>query len=97
MNTNMNTVQSMNSRSFQSQESFINKVLDYKDPTRGTEDTLEARVISSVSSWLERKVAESPGCVQRFVCESFKTGETLEGPSYFLMAVSKYKLFTHYI
>ena len=35
-------------------------------------------------------MSESPGCVERFVCESFKTGETLDGPSYFLMAVSKY-------
>ena len=27
--------------------------------------------------------------VQRFVCESFRAGESLEGPSYVLMAVSK--------
>jgi len=33
-------------------------------------------------------VAESPGCVERFVCESFRTGENLDGPSYILMAVS---------
>ena len=67
-------------------------ILDYNNPTRGTEDTLRSRVLSSVSSWVENKVLESPGCVERFVCESFKTGETLDGPSYFLMAVSKYFL-----
>merc|ERR1719362_1863804 len=85
----MNTVESMNSRrSFQSQASFMQDVLDYNDPTRGAEDTLRSRVLSSVSSWVENKVLESPGCVERFVCESFKTGETLDGLSYFLMAVS---------
>ena len=58
--------------------------------TRASEDmSLKARVIDSVSSWLERRVSQSPGCVERFVCESFSTGEMLSGPSYALMAVSK--------
>ena len=74
MNVNMNMVQSMNKRSYE---------------TRGEDTSLRARVMSSVATWLDNKVAESPGCVERFVCESFRTGELLEGPSYFLMAVSK--------
>ena len=89
MNSNMNDVMSMNSRrSFESEASF-NHMLTDNNSTRGAKDTLRSRVLSSVSSWLEMKVSESPGCVERFVCESFKTGETLDGPSYVLMAVSK--------
>merc|ERR1719232_1893260 len=85
----MNDVMSMNSRrSFHSQASLNSLNLVDKDFTRGADDTLRSRVLSSVSTWLDKKVAESPGCVERFVCESFKTGETLDGPSYFLMAVS---------
>ena len=45
---------------------------------------------SSVRTWLEEKVEESPGCVERFVCETYRTGESLQGPAYFLMALSKY-------
>ena len=43
-----------------------------------------------VTAWLEEKVAESPGCVERFVCETFRTGQSLQGPAYYLMALSKY-------
>ena len=74
MNTNMNMVMSMNKRSF-----------DHSHQN----DTLKARVLDSLSSWVNAKVKESPGCIERFVCEAFKTGETLEGLSYLLMAVSK--------
>ena len=45
---------------------------------------------AGVTAWLEEKVAESPGCVERFVCETFRTGQSLQGPAYYLMALSKY-------
>merc|ERR1712079_869950 len=38
---------------------------------------------SSVTAWLEEKVEESPGCVERFVCETYRTGQTLQGPAYY--------------
>merc|ERR1711978_178411 len=34
----------------------------------------QARVISSISSWANDKAKENPGCVERFVCETYKTG-----------------------
>ena len=45
---------------------------------------------TGVTAWLERKVEESPGCVERFVCETYRTGQSLQGPAYVLMALSKY-------
>ena len=45
---------------------------------------------AGVTAWLEEKVEESPGCVERFVCETHRTGQSLAGPAYYLMALSKY-------
>ena len=45
---------------------------------------------TGVTAWLEKKVEESPGCVERFVCETYSTGQSLQGPAYYLMALSKY-------
>merc|ERR1711874_781706 len=33
-------------------------------------------------------VAENPGCVERFVCETYRTGETLNGVPYLLMSLT---------
>ena len=52
---------------------------------QGTKD----RMVESISSWATEKVRESPGCVERFVCETYRTGESLSGLAYFLMALSK--------
>ena len=46
-------------------------------------------MVESISSWAMEKVRESPGCVERFVCETYRTGESLSGLAYFLMALSK--------
>ena len=76
MNVNMNMVTSMNKKR--------------RSLTRANEDkSLKGRVLDSVSNWLEMRVSQSPGCVERFVCESFSTGEMMTGPGYALMAVSK--------
>ena len=45
---------------------------------------------AGLTAWLEEKVGESPGCVERFVCETYRTGQSLQGPAYYLMALSKY-------
>ena len=52
------------------------------------EDT-QARVIESISTWANDKAKENPGCVERFVCETYKTGETMTGVPYLLMSLTK--------
>ena len=52
------------------------------------EDT-QARVIESISTWANDKAKENPGCVERFVCETYKTGETMSGVPYLLMSLTK--------
>jgi len=51
------------------------------------EDT-QARVIESISTWANDKAKENPGCVERFVCETYKTGETMSGVPYLLMSLT---------
>merc|ERR1719266_96444 len=51
------------------------------------EDT-QARVIERVSNWANDKAKENPGCVERFVCETYRTGETLSGVPYLLMSLT---------
>ena len=52
------------------------------------EDT-QARVIESISTWANDKAKENPGCVERFVCETYKTGETMSGIPYLMMSLTK--------
>ena len=49
----------------------------------------KSRMVESISSWTMEKVRGSPGCVERFVCETYKTGETLSGLAFLLMSLSK--------
>merc|ERR1711971_234739 len=51
------------------------------------EDT-QARVIESISTWANNKAKDNPGCVERFVCETYKTGETMTGVPYLLMSLT---------
>ena len=46
-------------------------------------------LVPGLMSWLEEKVGERPGCVERFVCETYRTGESLHGAAYVLMYISK--------
>jgi hypothetical protein len=32
---------------------------------------------------------ENPGCVERFICETYRTGETLSGLPYLVMSLTK--------
>jgi hypothetical protein len=32
---------------------------------------------------------ENPGCVERFICETYRTGETLTGLPYLFMSLTK--------
>merc|ERR1712115_113991 len=47
-----------------------------------------ARIVESISSWVNDKAKENPGCVENFVCEMYKTGETMSGIPYLLMSLT---------
>jgi len=51
---------------------------------RGTWD----RVTDGVYKWAENRVRSSPECVERFVCETYRTGENLEGVGYIFLKVA---------
>jgi hypothetical protein len=48
----------------------------------------QARVIQSISDWAGDKAKENPGCVERFICETYKTGETMSGLPYLMMSLT---------
>jgi len=48
----------------------------------------QARVVESISDWANDKARENPGCVERFVCETYKTGETMNGLPYLAMSLT---------
>jgi len=47
-----------------------------------------ARIVESISSWVNDKAKENPGCVENFVCEMYKTGETMSGLPYLVMSLT---------
>jgi len=47
-----------------------------------------ARIVESISSWVNDKAKENPGCVEHFVCEMYKTGETMSGLPYLVMSLT---------
>ena len=49
----------------------------------------QSRILDSVSNWVTDKAKTNPGCVERFVCESYRTGENMNGIPYFLMTLTK--------
>ena len=49
----------------------------------------QGKVVDSIVTWAKDKARENPGCVERFVCEMYKTGETLNGIPYLLMSITK--------
>merc|ERR1712029_1181153 len=48
----------------------------------------QGKVVDSIISWARDKAKENPGCVERFVCEMYKTGETMSGIPYILMSIT---------
>lgn len=48
----------------------------------------QARILDSVTTWATEKAKENPGCVERFVCESYRTGETMSGIPYLFMSLT---------
>jgi len=48
----------------------------------------ESRIVDRVNDFLKAGAKENPGCVERFVCETYRTGETMEGIPYLLMQLT---------
>merc|ERR1711892_1556129 len=74
----LSTVMGQNSKRLQSFLRDDKQVVDVVEPQKLSlfarlvgEDT-QARVIESISSWANDKAKENPGCVERFVCETYK-------------------------
>jgi len=51
-------------------------------------DGAQSRIIDSLNSWVVSKAKSNPGCVERFVCETYRTGETLNGVPYMAYSLS---------
>lgn len=51
-------------------------------------DGAQSRIIDSLNSWVVSKAKRNPGCVERFVCETYRTGETLNGVPYMAYSLS---------
>lgn len=48
----------------------------------------QSRILDSIYRWFEARVRANPGCVRRFVCETYRTGESMDGVAYLLMKVT---------
>ena len=49
----------------------------------------QSRIVDRVNDFLKAGAEDNPGCVERFVCETYRTGETMEGIPYLLMQLTK--------
>lgn len=58
---------------------FVDSVLG-----SGTQD----RIVASVNNWVANKAKTNPGCVERFVCETYRTGENMQGIPYLFMSLT---------
>merc|ERR1719245_1047506 len=38
-------------------------------------DGVQARIVTSLNEWILEKARTNPGCVERFVCETYRTGK----------------------
>merc|ERR1711988_1950051 len=48
----------------------------------------QSRIVTQVSDWLVDKATSNPGCVERFVCETYRTGASLNGIPYGVMQLT---------
>lgn len=51
-------------------------------------DGVQSRIVTSLNNWIVDKARTNPGCVERFVCETYRTGETLSGIPYLAMSMT---------
>ena len=52
-------------------------------------DGAQSRIVGQINDWVVERAAQNPGCVERFVCEMYRTGETLSGIPYLTMQLTK--------
>jgi len=51
-------------------------------------DGAQARIVDGFNGWIVSKARNNPGCVERFVCETYRSGESLNGVSYVAMSLA---------
>jgi len=51
-------------------------------------DGAQSRIVEGVNSWVVSKARNNPGCVERFVCETYRTGESLNGVPYVAASIA---------
>jgi len=76
------------------EDSIDNRIIDI-ELDEETEDIslvdsffAQSRIVDRVNDFLKAGAKENPGCVERFVCETYRTGETMEGIPYLLMQLT---------
>jgi len=76
------------------EDTLDNRILDIElkeeEEDEGLLDSFfaQSRIVDQVNGFLKTRAKKNPGCVERFVCEAYRTGETMEGIPYLLMQVS---------
>jgi len=48
----------------------------------------QSRIVDGFNSWMVSKARNNPGCVERFVCETYRTGESLNGVPYVAASIA---------
>lgn len=51
-------------------------------------DGAQSRIVDGINSWVVSKARNNPGCVERFVCETYRTGESLNGVPYVAASIA---------
>merc|ERR1712027_236557 len=83
-----------NFRKISDDQDIVNDTVDKDDKEElGYVDSIFGRgtwtrVTDGVFKWAENRVRSSPECVERFVCETYRTGENLDGVGYILLKVA---------
>jgi len=75
------------------EDSIDNRIIDIELDEEEDESLLDSffaqsRIVDRVNDFLKAGAKENPGCVERFVCETYRTGETMEGIPYLLMQLT---------
>merc|ERR1711997_537562 len=76
------------------EDSIDNRIIDIELDEENEDISLvdsffaQSRIVDRVNDFLKAGAKENPGCVERFVCETYRTGETMEGIPYLLMQLT---------
>merc|ERR1719491_1959753 len=76
------------------EDSMDNRIIDIELDEENEDISLvdsffaQSRIVDRVNDFLKAGAKENPGCVERFVCETYRTGETMEGIPYLMMQLT---------